>query len=193
MAALPFYADGIDLEELLTWLSREAEVAFLMSDGVGRWVTRDRVDFLPRPRTGLWHVPSGPLPLFPADRADEAGEVEDPWSGWNELRTGVNPDVPYFGAGHPGVVWLNAKVVSQRDPAALGMSSFEWIGNHYRRIGRAADPQTEKWWRRLQREIKKRARRIPRSGPVDGPHPEVWALPGALAAIEAGAGRDGNP
>jgi hypothetical protein len=73
------------------------------------------------------------------------------------------------------------------------MSGFEWIGNHYKVIGSPAEPVTEKWWHRLRRKIKRDAQRIPREGPPDGPHPEIWALPGALAQIEAGMPRDANP
>lgn len=77
---------------------------------------------------------------------------------------------------------------------ARPLSSFEWIGNHYRIIGTAADPATEAWWKRLRHSMKSlNATRIPRSGPLDGPDAEAWALPSALAKIRAGAPGDVNP
>ena len=73
------------------------------------------------------------------------------------------------------------------------MSSFEWIGNRYRLIGEGAPEVTEKWWQRLRRQIKKRAVRIPREGPTDGPNAEIWALPSALKHVQDGTIRDANP
>ena len=65
-------------------------------------------------------------------------------------KTGANPKVPYFGAGHPGVYWLNARTESTYNSDCLGLSSFEWIGNWYKAIGIEAHPATKKWWERLK-------------------------------------------
>lgn len=46
----------------------------------------------------------------------------------------------------------------------------------------------------LRKLVKRKgARRIPRESPVDAIGAEIWALPGALSRIEAGAVRDANP
>ena len=68
-------------------------------------------------------------------------------------------------------------------------------GLHYQVIlqGEGAKPTTEKWWKRLRRQITKRAVRIPREGPTDGPDAEIWALPSALESIRNGTFREMNP
>jgi len=61
-------------------------------------------------------------------------------------------------------------------------------------IGSPAKPSTERWWANLRKWVRKQgAKRIPRSGPIDGPHPEIWAMPSALERFESGLPRDANP
>ena len=189
MPWLPLYANSDDFDEIREWLNSEESVGFLVSCGPKKWVAVNKLDAWTSPRIALWHIPSGPLPLLAEEPSAEDGEIADPWSAWTERRTGADPTTPYFGAGHPGVIWFNLHSSNGR----IGLSSFEWIGNHYQIIGSAANPDTEKWWRRLGRRIKRDAVRVPRSGPVDGGKPEIWALPSALSAIKAGAKRDSNP
>ena len=189
MPWLPIYAKSDDFDLIREWLNTEDSIAFLVSCGPNQWVAVSEVSEWMADKTVLWHIPSGPLPLLAADSSEKNGVVDDPWSSWTERRAGADPTKPYFGAGHPGVVVFNNRASNDK----IGLSSFEWIGNHYRIIGNAANPDTEKWWRRLGRRLKRDEKRIPRSGPVDGSNPEIWALPTALAAIEAGATRDSNP
>lgn len=192
MPWLPLYATEEDLQNVFSWLSGEEELAFLLNDGPRSWRAHSRCRYTGDARYCLWHVAGGPLPLL-GQRGSAPRIVGDPWNGWTEIRTGADPTTPYFGPGHPGIIWLNARARSKRKPNGVGLSSFEWIGNRYRTIGSAATPQTERLWKRLGRSIKKGARQIPREGPCDGPHPEIWALPGALAAIISGIQRDENP
>ena len=91
------------------------------------------------------------------------------------------------------VIWLNFNPVSLRLPNSVGLSSFEWIGNHFRLIGQPADPSTEAFWRTLRRWVQKSARKVPRTGPLNGPGAEIFAFPSALEAFRSGAGRDVNP
>lgn len=145
---------------------------------------------------GLWHTPTGPLPLLSADPAAKALDwIHDPWSGRQERRAGRNPKVPYFGAGHPGVYWLNLRTDPDRPSktAEIGLSSFGWIGNHYRPIGSAADPSTERHWKALRRWVAKVAVKIPRAGAADGPGSEMFAFPAAFAAVRTGATREAIP
>ena len=186
MPWLPLYMDDQDTADLLSWLNDETHIAFIIPDGAKRWKAVSTVATL-SPRNCLWHTDSGSLPLL-TETSDLV--VDDPWSGWTEQRTGANPTTPYFGAGHPGIYWLNHR---RDDSSTIALSSFEWIGNHYRIIGNPAPPSTEKWWARLRRRIKKTAVRVPRTGPVGGANPEIWALPNALAAIQSGAERSPNP
>jgi len=192
MAWLPLYIDHDDAMQLLGLLNADSEIAFIVADGPKKWVARQKLPVIPGRRVCLWHVPSGHLPLLTSDGA--ARTVSDPWTGWTELRTGADPTTPYFGAGHPGIIWWNIRLESRSSSSGIGLSSFEWIGNHYRIIGSGAEPSTEAWWAGLRKSVRKqKAKRVPRSGPIDGPRPEVWALPSALTKITSGVARDSNP
>jgi hypothetical protein len=193
MPWLPLYIDETDASVVLAALNADPSVAFIIADGPGKWMARGSLDTISDGRLCLWHVPSGPLPLL-RPGAEPPLVVDDPWAGWTELRAGADRTMPYFGAGHPGIIWWNLRTRSRRAAGGIGLSSFEWIGNHYRIIGSAAAPSTEAWWAGLRRLVRKqKARRVPRSGPVDGDHPEIWALPSALRKIQDGSSRDDNP
>ena len=192
MPWLPIYASDSDLEGIFSLLCADEEVAFLVSSGPKQWIAKSMVPYSGNARYCLWHIPSGPLPLL-REKGKSHGTVEDPWRGWVEECTGANPSTPYFGAGHPGIIWLNARSESKLKKDGLGMSSFEWIGNHYRIIGNPADASTERFWKKLGRSIKKNAIRIPRDGPWDGDRVEIWALPDALLKIQNGVERNSNP
>ena len=193
MPWLPIYADANDFPTILDWLNRTEDLAFIVSDGPNRWRAIDSIDAFDTNRYCLWHVPSGPLPLLHEKPSREVGSVIDPWDGWKELRVGADASQPFFGAGHPGVIWLNHRPVSQRSPSAIGLSSYEWVGNRYRVIGNGAAPSTEAFWRSIRRWTQKHAKKIPRKGSINGPRAEIFAFPSALAAIESGVERDINP
>ena len=193
MPWIPFYADEEDFRVIHDYLNQNEEVAFIVSDGPRRWSATHTIPSMDGVRVCLWHVPSGPLPLLHPHPSKTVDSISDSWSGWTELRTGADSTCPYFGAGHPGVIWLNHRPKAQRVPDGIGLSSFEWIGNRYSVIGSPAPKVTEKFWQRLRRWVKKSAVGIPRSGPVNGLHPEIWALSSALAAFRSGRSRDPNP
>ncbi len=85
--------------------------------------------------------------------------------------------------------WTWRRVV---DEQVIGLSNFGWIGNHFRMIGHPAHPSTERWWKHLRRWVASRGEKIPRSGPLSGPRPEVYAFPLALEAIRNGMARSLN-
>jgi hypothetical protein len=193
------YLEAADTSLLLKWLDEDGEIAFLVGDGPGRWKA---VEKLSQPVDGthsLWHIPGPPLPLLGPKATDLGGFVQDPWKGWTERRAGADPGRPYFGAGHISNPHLNIRVryVSPNPDRGgrdvLGMSSFEWIGNHYRAIGAATSSSTEAWWKRLRKWISKRAVKVARDGAWDGANPEIWAFPAAIEAIRAGLPRARNP
>jgi len=191
MPWLPMYIDKLDLEMLINWLNEDINIAFIVADGSKRWKAVSYIEKYEDNRHCLWHRESDPLPLLRKLLPD--GKISDPFTGWKETKTGADPKVPYFGAGHPGVYWLNARVESINNSAYLGLSSFEWIGNRYRALGIEANPATKKWWERMQRWVKKQAVKIPRDGSWDGNNPEIWAFPSALRKIKSGRKRDSNP
>jgi len=187
------YLAGADVAVLVEHFDADPIIAWLVGRGPGQWIAQPRHEQLSR-RMGLWHIPSGPLPLLASDwRKGQEDWVTDPWRGWTERRAGADPTVPYFGPGHPGVYWLTLRAPASLNPGEqIGMSTVEWIGNRYRSIEEPA-PATEAHWKALRRWMAKVARRIPRAGDVDGPHREVFAFPAALEAITSGAHRVSNP
>ena len=192
MPWLPLYASEADLESVFSLLCADEEIAFIVSTAPKRWIAKAVIPFGGDARYCLWHVPSGPLTLL-RDKGGNNGLILDPWEPWAEERTGADPSTPYFGAGHPGIIWLNARSKSKMKKDGLGMSSFEWIGNHYRIIGNPAHETTERYWKKLGRSIKKMATRVPREGEWDGDKAEIWALADALRKIQNGTERNPNP
>ena len=191
MPWIPLYADDTDFCSILGWLNEREDLAYIVSDGPSRWRAVRELPAFNTTRVCLWHVPSGSLPLLQANQ--ETGAIQNPWEGWQELRAGADTTQPYFGAGHPGVIWLNIRSQSKRIPKGIGLSSFEWIGNHYKCIGNPAQISTERFWPVLRRWVQKNSKKIPRTGPLDGPRPQIFAFNSALSAFEGGAGRDLNP
>jgi hypothetical protein len=193
MPWLPIYAAEKDYSEILEHLNQSNEIAFIVSIGAGKWVAVDSIKEFNPGRHCIWHVPSGPLPLFKG--VDEKSEqIINPFDGWKEIKAGANSSTPYFGAGHPGVIWLNVRS-HQTDKLSgiitIGLSSFEWIGNHYKAIGSPANPETEKFWKSLGRWVKKQAIKVPRGGPEQNTQPEIWAFSNAISIFESGA-KGGN-
>jgi hypothetical protein len=193
MPWLPFYADEEDFIVVHDHLNQDEEIAFIVSDAPRRWRATHTIPHMEGVLLCLWHVPSGPLPLLQLHPSEAVDSIADPWSGWTELRTGADKSCPYFGAGHPGIIWLNHRPKSKRMSDGIGLSSFEWIGNRYSPIGSPAPEVTAKFWRRLRRWAKRSAVIIPRTGALNGAGPEIWAFPSALAAFRSGRGRDSNP
>jgi hypothetical protein len=188
MPYFSIYTDDDDNRRILLILNEDPEVAFIVAKGPGRWIARRTLDRVHGGDYCLWHVDSGPLPLVRA-HGTIFGTVEDPWSGWTEERAGGDPSLPWF-HDSPGQIFWNVSVPDVTYKNKIGLSGFSWIGNYWRSVGKPADPKTEKWWAKFRRMIKKiPARRIPRIGPIDGPKPEIWALPSALSRIENGVTR----
>ena len=124
MPWFPIYADEDDFQSILTWLNEEQDIAFIVSNGSKKWIAKKSIDRLEQGRNCLWHIPSGPLPLLQANPNKPDQAVKNPWKGWKEKRTGANPTTPYFGAGHPGVIWLNVQPVGREADNSIGISSF---------------------------------------------------------------------
>lgn len=214
MPFIPMYLTVADVKLLNVWLNQQEAVAFLISNGPGKWIAKKEYDILGNIRFPniksdlrfpipvrkeylLWHVPSGPLPRIDLtqraklkfDKEDwDEDKIEDPWIGWEEELPGANRRIPYFGS-HPGVIDLTIKLY---DEGEIPMSSFGWIGNYYRIIGRGADESTEKFWRKLRRMAKKNGAQIPR-GNMPQLRNEVYAFPSAYAEIERGRPCSINP
>jgi hypothetical protein len=191
MSWLPIYATPTDFEEVFEYLNNDKEIAFIVANGTSSWIAHETAEFNDHSWYCLWHLPSGPLPLE-KEVGTTPGTIHDPWAGWTEIRTGGRADRPWFGDS-PKTIWLEAHTNSRQTEGAIAMSEFSWIGNYWRPVGQSADPSTEKYWNRLCRYLKKDSCRIPRSGPLDGPKAQIWALREALQQIRDGRSRDINP
>lgn len=202
MAWTPMYLEKEDVEILNTWLNENEEIAFLVSNGSGKWIAKKQLDIFAESELqmaevrliaedleiqtpysfqyNLWHIPSGKLPLI--DTSINRF-IDDPWSGWTEIRAGANRGVPYFGAGHVGIISLNIHLAYNN--GAIPISHFGWIGNHYKVIGNGAEKSTELFWNKLKRMVKKVAVQIPRCNRLETKK-EVFAFPSAYSEISNG-------
>jgi hypothetical protein len=190
MPWLPFYACFEDLAHLESFLNQSSDVAMIQSVGAGKWRAHRPVH-LQIGRNCLWYVPSGPLPLMAAARGDCLGVIDDPWTEWTEQRQGADPKQPFFGPGHPGIIWMNVHERSQSQPDAIAISSIEWSGNRHSNGSDAV--LAKRFWASLQRWMSRHATKIPRSGGLDGEPAEIYALKNALAEIQTGTPRSANP
>ena len=179
-------ADENDFGVILAYLSDHPDVAFIVPDGPGRWRAVKSLDSIPAERIALWHVPSGPLPLLAAHHGEPDRLIKDPWRGWTELRPGADRSAPYFGPGHPGIIWLRHNPAFPWHRHGVGISDFEWIGNYYSIIGRPAAPATEQFWKDLRRWIVRSTKR--RDDPTD-----ARAFPSAMAKVRAASDATAEP
>ncbi len=192
MARIPLYATETDLADIVAWLSRDPEIAFIVSIGPKRWAARPTLDGVHFTRIALWHVLSGPLPLAPGRAWQRERWIEHPERGWKERRAGPDATVPYFGEPCGGVIWFDA-VIGGPGGEEIGISSFEWDRGCDAGEDPALGSPAERWWGRLEAYVGSIGVRVPRAGPLDGPGPEVWALAEAYARLRAGATRAAMP
>jgi len=188
MPSILIYALESDLQTIVDYLNEDPEIAYVIPDGPRRWRTVDRIDQFVAGHHALWHRPSGALPLVGSTEAEPDTPILDPDAGWEERLPSAISGQPFFGS-HPNVIWLH---VSTGRPGVVPMCAFGWIGDRYRAIGDGATPAANRWWRRLQRWIRNRAKIAPRgslgaSGPVD-----VAAFPAALTQLQDGVPGDLN-
>ena len=190
MSWLPVYISKEDLKNVSSWLCDEPNIALIKSVEPGKWQAFNDFSIETSGRYCLYHTECGPLPLISDSMLEEDGTIEDPFSGWQELKSGAEKDIPWFGPGHTAIFWFN---VRQVEGDMIGMSSFEWIGNHYSSIDGPAPDAAKKWWARLGRWIKKQSKRIQRRGEVFGDNNEIYAMESALQSINGGCKRAFNP
>lgn len=182
------YVTREDAAWLLDALNADDEIAFLVADGPRRWKARRAVDELPAGRTtALWHLPSGPLPLV----GSTDPQIPDPFAGWREQITGMDPTVPYF-ENHAGVLLLTYRPEGLSRGSACGLSSFQWIGDHYAVIGKPAPRATERWWTGMVRKVEAAATLVPRRSLIASSPPEIYAFPAALDRLNDGKTFDQN-
>ncbi|HYO58066.1 hypothetical protein [Archangium sp.] len=188
---LGFYAHEEDTYLLRQRLDEDPEIAFILQNGPGRWRAVENIDEL-QGKTVLWHVPGGPLPLLGRGAGEPDTLIENPFAGWQERREGLDYSVPYFGPSWPSALLLELYTPGWRglETDRMPLSGLSYFGDQ---SGRTTHPTTRRWWRRMRDWMRRHAVRITRSGPLEGRHADVWAMPAALHAIQAGLERDDHP
>lgn len=183
MPSLPFYCVQDDLPSLMDVIGDDC--AFIVCDGdETRW--RAVTHFTPADgsTTALWHVPSGPpsIPdkvfLKPGGVPDAMPDrlIEDPWSGWTELRSRTDmiyrpdPALPIFSANEGGIFWLHINFTGKEPNSTCGVSHFGWIGAGFsKRV-------TSNRWAKLKRQLAKHARKVPLGGYTSGSPARIRAF-----------------
>ncbi len=187
-----FYVHEEDARLLHARLNEDPEIAFLVQEGAGRWRAVWQVEDL-RGKTKLWHVPGGSLPLLGRSAEEPDTLIEDPFTGWQERVEGFDYSVPYFGTSWPCTLELTLVTPGWRGLPmdSMPMSGLGWFG----RLSREPPPAaTLRWWRRFKGWMRRHAVRVTRWELPEEPRgADIWALPAALRALEAGMERDPNP
>lgn len=162
------------------------DIAFIISDGLGRWKAAKSFTPTDGSRTALWVISSGPLPLLRKENGSPDIEVDDPWVGWTEEISGADQRVPYFGPGHPGIFWLSLNFSGREPGSRCGLSSLEWIGNRYSIIGSEPSETTSQKWKEIKRQISRTANKVALGGRSVIARPEVYAFPDAFSKVDIG-------
>src|SRR3990172_9120281 len=107
MPSIPMYIDETDLEIIRRWLNDNEELAYIIPNGRGNWIAKEKVDRLSdKTRYALWNIPAGDLPLIQEDGSSIP--IIDPWKGWHrDMSTGTTP---FFGASCPQVIVLTVNI-----------------------------------------------------------------------------------
>lgn len=193
MGWLPMYLNEADVDELIDFLNGEDQIAYLICTEPFHWKAVKTVDKLQSGETVLWHIPSGPLPLHTKCASklnnNEKSWIFDPFKGWSNKDCISEGIIPYFGGSWPGEISLSIRLGTN---AEIGMSCLSWVGNYFAIIGKPASSETEKYWQRLRRQIKKRSAPMSRSDDIPKSD-NIYTFKGALEEIKNGKNRAINP
>jgi hypothetical protein len=177
---IDLYVDEPDVELLRERLNADPEIAFIIPEGPGRWRAVWQIQDASG-KTILWHVPAGPLPLL-ASGYEPDTLIKDPFAGWQERRKGYYDYVPYFGPSEPRTLLLDLIPPGWHGLPSdwMPVSGLSWYG---RLSSQPPHPSTLKWWRRFRSWVRRHARLAAREG---FGFADIWALPAAQRAIQAG-------
>jgi hypothetical protein len=191
--ALHFYMDASDADILFERLNGDVDVAFIEYGIDNNFVAVSAVDACVDGWYALWHVQSGPLPvyrrrgwLFWAREVEEW--VSDPFDGLIGIKT-RHDGAPWFGPGHPGVYSLQTHPQARSVADGIGMSSMMWVGNHYAIEGRIAPDCTVEWWTDFKNWLGAYTDKII----LPGTDQHIAAFPSAARRIREGAECDRTP
>jgi hypothetical protein len=190
MPSIPFYAMAADFPLVVSQLNSDEEIAFLISEGAGRWRAVEQVSELESGRTVLWHTPGGPSSAASARR--HRNKDRKPIWGMERTRPFRCRAGSVFGS-IPEIVTLDVPRLTPARLERVPISAFGWIGQRYRAAGRPATRATEAWWRRLQRWLASVGVLVQREGMRRGRGSIAYALPEAHRYLEAGMPGELNP
>lgn len=194
MPWIPFYADDSDFFGIIDYLNKDDDIAFIVGAGPTTWKAVSKVNYhYLHETTLLWHIPGGPLPLVKELQPNEI--IKDPFAGWedHDPQDMEFRKTPYFGSS-PVVIELYVNVEGKRNPEAIGISGFGWIGNRYSVIGSPAPAVTKAYWEKVRRWVSKNCtKKISRVGPLDSGTQEIFAFRSAYEKFLGGTEREEYP
>lgn len=115
----------------------------------------------------------------------------DPFKGWTQVLERDDATRPWFGANLPGPHNFRFRENGSSTPEALGRSGFSWAADHYRGIGKGANPEAKRWWEKLRRFVKENA--VPLAWPPGDGKLRAYAFNEAHQQIAGGRSFDVNP
>lgn len=198
MPATILYLTPNDAQVITDWLNEDANIAWIIKDRQNncdyRWRAVDTVAEIQSGSHCLWLKTAGPLRI-PSGRHDtDDTEVAEPFSGWDQRLDNEVADEPWFGVAAPETFSFTFKAQGSEADDAIGRSGFNWIGNYFRLIGQGAPVESERWWSKYKRFLKKNAIGIPWPEDLDsGARTGAYAFPEAYNEICHGRARDINP
>ncbi len=196
MAEIIFYATRNDIKALVEWINDEPRIAWITKEAeINNEYSWRAVETIPRIEAtsySLWHrdSPSLVIPSGSLDIPDTT--ILNPFAGWKQRLKHPNYSTPWFGALLPGPYELTFREHGHESDGAIARSGFAWHGNHFRSIGKGADPSSAKWWNRLRRFFKKEAIGVPWPPDKEG-KTGAYAFPEAYVRYREGTHLDANP
>jgi hypothetical protein len=196
LAEIIFYATRNDIGKLVEWLNSESCIAWIVKESQAgneyRWRAVQAISSIEPTSYALWHVGSRSL-IIPSGAADIAdATIINPFAGWTQILDGPSQSTPWFGGLLPGPYELTFKPSGKETDNSIGRSGFAWNGNYFRSIGKGADAQSERWWHRLKRVMRKEAIGISWPANSDG-KTGAYAFPEAYVLYRNGVHLDVNP
>ena len=192
------YLTPNDAQVITDWLNNDPNIAWIIKDQQNncdyRWRAVDTISEVQSRAYCLWLKNSGPLRI-PSGRHDtDDTEVADPFSGWDQRLDNGAAEEPWFGSAAPETFSFVFKTLGTEAADVIGRSSFNWIGNYFNVIGKGAPAESERWWGKFKRFLKKNAIGIPWPDDIDsGARTGAYAFPEAYNALSHGRPRDINP
>ena len=197
MAEIILYITNSDAESIVRWINDEDDVAWIVKESQKgcryRWKAVYQINEVDEGEYCLWKVDAGSLRIPTGSIYTADAVVEDPFSGWEQTLENDTAEVPWFGAAAPETFGFTFREIGKEAENSLGRSGFHWIGNYFRVIGNGAPEESEKWWSRLKRYIKKSSTGIPWTKELGPGRTGAYAFPEAYEQLKAGRGKDINP